>query len=144
MVPVTALRTVDGVAGSLQFFPEKSSNEAQRSSSGHGNSAPCALPRQWEAMYVFDVLIYNEGRNLQRMLYDPSRWNLILVEHERAFKSAKGRPPHLASAPVNVSAGWREALTELTDTVLAEQFSDVLDKRRLKALATRRDQLLAD
>ena len=144
MVPVTALRTVNGVEGSLQFFPEKSSDEAQRSSSGRGSSAPCALPRQWEAMYVFDVLIYNEGRSQHRMLYDPSRWNLILVEHERAFKGVKGRPPHLKSAPVNVSAGWREALTELTDAVLAEHFADVLDKRRLKALGTRRDQLLAD
>lgn len=144
MVPVTALREVNGVEGSLQFFPEKSSDETQRSSSGRGSSAPCALPRQWEAMYVFDVLIYNEGRSQHRMLYDPSRWNLILIEHERAFKGVKGRPPHLASASVNVSAGWREALTELTDTVLAEHFIDVLDKRRLKALGTRRDQLLAD
>ena len=144
MVPVTALREVDGTEGSLQFFPEKSKDEAERSSSGRGGSAPCALPSQWEAMYVFDALIYNEGRSLQHMRYLPSRWNLILIEHERAFKAARGRPPHLASAPVDVSDGWREALAELTDSVLAEQFSDVLDKRRLKFLALRRDQLLAE
>ena len=130
--------------GSLQFFPEKISDEAQRSSSGRGDSAPCALPQQWEAMYVFDVLIYNEGRSLQRMLYDTSRWNLILVEHEGAFKNAKGRPPHLASVSLNVSEGWREALTQLDDAALAEHFIDVLDKRRLKALGARRDRLLAE
>jgi hypothetical protein len=94
-------------------------------------------------MYVFDILIYNEGRSLQRMLYDPSGWRLILVEHELAFKNAKGRPPHLARASVPVSDGWRDALAALDDTLLAEQFADVLDSRRLKALGRRRDELLA-
>ena len=144
MVPVTALRQHDNVDGSLQFFPQRAGDEEQRSSSGRGSSAQCALPRQWEAMYVFDVLIYNEGRSQHRMLYEPPKWNLILVEHERAFKNARGRPPHLASVSLKVSEGWREALTELNDTVLAEHFADVLDKRRLKALGTRRDQLLAE
>ena len=94
-------------------------------------------------MYVFDTLIYNEGRSLQRMLYDPSGWRLILVEHDRAFKNAKGRPPHLARASVPVSDGWRDALAALDDTLLAERFADVLDSRRLKALGRRRDELLA-
>ena len=144
MVPVTTLRSVNDTEGSLQFLPEKFSDEAQRSKSGRGSSARCELPWQWGAMYVFDVLIYNEGRNPERMLYDPSRWSLILIEHERAFKNAKGRPSHLKNAPVNVTDGWREALAELNDAELAAQFSDVLDKRRLKALATRRDQLLTE
>jgi len=143
MVPVTVRRTVGNTEGSLQFFPEKTSDEGKRASSGDGGSAQCALPLQWEAMYVFDILIYNEGRSLQSMLYDPSGWRLILVEHERAFKNAKGRPPHLARASVPVSDGWRDALIALDDTVLAEQFADVLDSRRLKALGTRRDELLA-
>jgi hypothetical protein len=142
MVPVTVRRTVGNAEGSLQFFPEKTSDEAKRSSAG-GGSARCALPLQWGAMYVFDILIYNEGRSLQRMLYDPSGWRLILVEHELAFKNAKGRPPHLARASVPVSDGWRDALAALDDTLLAEQFADVLDSRRLKALGRRRDELLA-
>jgi len=144
MVPVTALRKIGDVDGSLQFLPGRASNEEQRSSSGGGGSAQCALPLQWEAMYVFDVLIYNEGRSLQRMLYEPSDWGLMLVEHERSFKNAKGRPAHLASVSLHVSEGWHEALTQLDDGVLAEHFVDVLDKRRLKALGARRDQLLAE
>jgi len=144
MVPVTTMRSVNDTEGSLQFLPEKFSDEAQRSKSGRRTSARCELPWQWGAMYVFDVLIYNEGRSLERMLYDPSRWSLILIEHERAFKNAKGRPSHLKNAPVSVSDGWRAALAELNDAELAAQLSDVLDKRRLKALATRRDQLLTE
>ncbi|MDH5617932.1 MAG: hypothetical protein OEZ11_04765, partial [Gammaproteobacteria bacterium] len=143
MVPVTVLRKVGKDEGSLQFFPEKAADEKQRSSSGQGGSAQCALPLQWEAMYVFDVLIYNEGRSMQRMLYEPSNWNLILIEHESAFKATRGRPPHLAKAPVTVSDGWRETLAELDDTVLEAQLADVLDRRRLDALKTRRDELRA-
>ena len=94
-------------------------------------------------MYVFDVLIYNEGRSMQRMIYDTRTWRLMLIEHELAFASKKGRPRHLQDAPVEISDGWRHALAGLTDKVLAENFSDVLDKRRLKALRTRRNELLA-
>jgi hypothetical protein len=144
MVPVTALRKVGRAEGSLQFLPDKFIDEEQRSQSGRGSAARCDLPRQWEAMYVFDVLVYNEGRSLQRMLYESSLWSLILIEHDKAFKNARGRPAHLKNAPVNVSDGWRAALTELSDEALAAEFSDVLDKRRLKALAGRRDQLLTE
>src|SRR5210317_462188 len=144
MVPVTVIRKVGRNEGSLQFLPQRVSNEGQRSASGEGSGATCALPLQWQAMYVFDILIYNEGRTLQRMLYDPSAWNLILIEHERAFKSSKGRPPHLSSVSINVSEGWRETLKALDDAVLAENFADVLDNKRLKSLGVRRDQLIAE
>jgi hypothetical protein len=144
MVPVTAIRKVGRNEGSLQFLPQRVSDEGQRSASGEGGGATCALPLQWEAMYVFDVLIYNEGRSLQRMLYEPSNWSLMLVEHERAFKGTKGRPPHLKSAPINVTAGWRKALTAMNDAVLAENLADVLDSKRLRSLGARRDQLIAE
>jgi len=142
MVPVTVKRTVKGDQGSLQFMPENTTNEAARSSSGLGGSASCPIMDQWAAMYVFDVLAYNEGRTLQRMMYDKSTWNLILSEHDRAFANKKGRPGHLAKARLTISVGWKTALGELTDDLLQENFGDVLDKRRLRALASRRDELL--
>ncbi len=143
MVPVTVVRTIKGSAGSLQFMPENSTNEAERSSSGQGGSSSCPIPDQWAAMYVFDVLAYNEGRTQQRMMYDKSTWSLILSEHDRAFANQKGRPGHLDNASLTISAGWKNALAELTDEVLKENFSDILDKRRLRALASRRDELIA-
>ena len=94
-------------------------------------------------MYVFDVLVYNEGRSQHRIMYDTSSWRLILSEHDRTFSSKKGRPAHLKNAPIPVSPGWKNALTELSDELLEETFSDVLDKRRLRALMARRDGLLA-
>lgn len=143
MVPVTVVRNVDGAAGSLQFLAAKYSDELRRSASGRGGGASCSLPDQWDAMYVFDVLIYNEGRSQERMLYDTSNWRLMLSEHALAFATRKGRPKHLKALSLDLSEGWRRALSEMSDETLAENFSDVLDKRRLKALALRRDELLA-
>ena len=143
MVPVTVKREVDGKNGSLQFLPGNSINEAERAATGQGGDAWCAITDQWPAMYVFDVLVHNEGRSQHRMMYDKSSWRLILSEHDRTFSSRKGRPPHLKKAPISVSVGWKNALTELTDELLVETFSDVLDKKRLRALQSRRDELLA-
>jgi hypothetical protein len=66
-----------------------------------------------------------------------------LSEHDRAFANQKGRPGHLKNASLTISAGWKNALAELTDEVLQENFSDILDKRRLRALVSRRDELIA-
>lgn len=144
MVPVTVIRNVDGKEGSLQFVTARYSDEMRRSASGRGGGASCPLPDQWDAMYVFDVLIFNEGRSQERMLYDTSNWSLMLSEHALAFSTRKGRPKHLRGLSLDISEGWKQALLELTDDVLAENLSDVLDKRRLKALAQRRDELLAE
>ena len=143
MVPVTAMRSVDGKDGSLQFITARYSDEARRSVSGRGGDASCSLRDQWSAMYVFDVLIYNEGRSQQRMLYDVGSWQLMLSEHDRAFVARKGRPRHLKDVPLEINAGWRAALAGLTDEALEASLGDVLDKRRLKSLAKRRDELLA-
>ena len=144
MVPVTVLREVDGKDGSLQFFPDKTTNETVRRENGRGSGATCPLPDQWQALYVFDTLIYNEGRSEKRMLYNLANWGLMLIEHDRAFASSKGRPPHLVNAPVVVTAGWLAALESLTDEMLEQTLADVLDKRRLRALSGRRDALIAE
>lgn len=143
MVPVTVLREVDGDSGSLQFLPGNSSDEAERSAKGQGGGASCPIMDQWTAMYVFDVLIFNEGRSQHRMLYDRSTWELILSENDRAFAARKGRPVHLKKATIPVSPGWKKALLALTDDVLQSNLGDVLDGRRLKALMSRRDELIA-
>ena len=144
MVPVTVKRSLGRRDGSLQFLPPKLTNEQQRSEAGQGSSANCPLPQQWSAMYVFDVLISNEGRTPERILYDAGDWQLILVGHDRAFGNNKGRPKHLENLDLEVGDGWKAALGALTDDVIEREFDGLLDSRRRKALAERRDKLLAD
>ena len=143
MVPVTVLRDVDGKAGTLQFLPGELSNEALRSASQRGGSAMCPLADQWSAMYVFDALVYNEGRLPQYMLYSTDNWQLLLAGHDRAFAAKKGKPPYLKQVALAVTEGWRNVLEAITDDVIETELDDVLDKRRRKALAARRDELLA-
>jgi len=142
MVPVTALRELDGESGSLQFLPYGSIDEVQRADMGKGKSANCPMVDQWDAMFVFDALIYNDGRFAQSIRYSQDNWQLMLVGHNKAFASKKGRPKFLKSKKLNVTNAWRDALKTLSDDVLADQFSDVLDNKRLRYLGTRRNELL--
>ena len=93
-------------------------------------------------MYVFDTLIFNEARSLDRMLYDTGDWRLLLVGHDRSFGTKSGRPPHLAQVGLAVSRSWKDALSALTEDRLERELGDVLDKRRRRALLKRRDELL--
>ena len=143
MVPVSVKRDVNGVEGSLQFQPQGDLDELQRQETGAGAEAQCALPDQWNAMFVFDALTHNSGRNLQAIHYSRDNWQLILVHHGKAFASRKGRPAHLQGVQISLSEAWKNTLASLDDEQLAATLGDVLDKKRLRALAARKDELLA-
>lgn len=142
MVPVTVLREVNGVAGTMQFAPSSSLSEVERSASGRGASAWCELQKQWSSMYVFDALTYNDGRVPSFILYDPADWQLYIVEFDNAFGTQKGKPQYLNSVELNIGGHWSQALKGLSDRVLKAELGDVLDKRALSALSKRRDALI--
>jgi len=144
MVPVTVAREINGKKGSLQFVPANSRTEQYRTGSGGGGDAWCPLPDQWSAMYIYDALIYNPGRAQTAMLYNMENWQLMLNDHSKTFGTKRGRPPYLAQAPLDINSYWKKALADLDDETLASTFGDVLDKRRISALAKRRDLLLED
>ncbi len=143
MVPVAVTRRVGRNEGTLRFRVPGSIDEPQRQERGLGAAAQCPLPDQWYAMPVFDALIYNEGRTLQNLRYSPDKWQLLLIGHERAFSTSKGRPAHLRDRELLLTARWRKALESLTDEILTERLGDVLDKKRIAALGKRRDELLS-
>ncbi len=141
MVPVAVVREIDGDDGSLRFRPKNFIDELKRQEEGSGGSAWCAVQEQWNAMFVFDVLIYNEGRTGEDILYSLDWWQLMLVGHDTAFRARKGVPARLQSVPYEVGQAWRDAAAELSEQTLADAMGDVLDKKRLKALAARADKL---
>jgi len=144
MIPATVSRTIDGKKGTLQFKPMSMVTERERNAARRGNSGWCPLPAQWNAMYVFDALIYNPGRSQQHMLYSPDYWQLILTGHSTSFDTSGSRPKYLKNVALDIGTGWQDKLNALTDEILDETLGDVLNRRRLKALARRRDQLLED
>jgi hypothetical protein len=144
MVPATVLREISGKAGTLQFASPGAISERQRAVARKGRGAACALDRQWDAMYVFDVLIHSAARKPQALLYDQESWQLMLIDHADSFSRNKDRPTHLKGIELSISNRWRSALLELSDEILVKSLGDVLDKRRLTALAARRDGLISD
>jgi len=142
MVPVTVAREIDGDRGSLQFLPNNVRNEQERVASGSGGSAWCPIADQWGAMYIFDALIYNPGRPATKMLYNLENWQLILVGNDDTFGTSKGRPPYLAQVELKLSAAWKSKLSALDEASLGGALEGILDRRRIAALASRRDRLL--
>jgi hypothetical protein len=137
MVPVAVVREIDGKEGSLRFRPKNFIDELKRQADGSGGSAWCALPEQWNAMFVFDVLIYNEGRAGEDILYSLDWWQLMLVGHDSSFRARKDVPARLQSVPYEVGQAWKDAAAGLSEETLTEALGDVLDDKRLKALAAR-------
>jgi hypothetical protein len=141
MVPVTAARTIDGKAGSLQLVPAATETEATRATSG-GAAAWCPLPEQWQAMYLFDALTGNEERSPHSMSYSTGSWHLMLTGHGSAFGTRSALPRYLQGVDLQPGAAWVAALSALSDDRLQRALGDVLDARRLRALGKRRDDLL--
>lgn len=141
MVPVAVVREIDGDAGSLRFRPKNFIDELERQEEGGGGSAWCALQEQWNAMFVFDVLIYNEGRAGDDILYSLDFWQLMLVGHDSAFRARKGVPARLESVPYEVGDAWKVVTAGLSEEAVSDAMGDVLDKRRVKALAARAAEL---
>ena len=142
MVPVAVKREVNGKEGTLQFVPTRWINEQSRQIKKSGGGADCPLRDQWDAMLVFDILAGNELRDIESIHYDTSSFDLMLVGHERAFSTAGGKPVRYKGVPAKVGPTWKRELTALSDEILHEEFADVLDNRRIKALGKRRDLLL--
>lgn len=142
MVPVTVVRKYDGKHGSLQFVPVRSMDEEQRQKDQTGGSAWCPLPVQWNSMMIFDSLAANEARTTETLLYNLSTWQVVLTGFDRAFTTSARKPTQLIDANIELGSSWRAGLKSLHNDQLQETFDDVLGKRRIKALAKRRDLLL--
>jgi hypothetical protein len=59
----------------------------------------------------------------------------LLVNHENSFGTNKERPAYLKNIKLTIGDQWRTALLEIDDKTLRINLGDVLDKRRLAALA---------
>ena len=76
------------------------------------------------------------------MLYSPDNWQLMLVDHKDSFSTKKELPAYLRNIRLIIGDQWREALLAIDDGKLRKNLGDVLDKKRLAAIASRRDALI--
>lgn len=142
MVPVTVLREHDGKRGALQFAPVRSMDENQRQAQQTGGGAWCPLPLQWDSMVLLDALVGNDARSVESIFYNLDNWQLMLVGFDRAFSTSTALPTRIENGELAVGGSWQSALRGLGDEQLSAALGDVLGKRRIRALAERRDRLL--
>jgi len=66
----------------------------------------------------------------------------MLIDHKDAFAATKDWPNYLRNIRFTIGDQWRNALLGIDDGKLRKELGDVLDKKRLAALASRRDALI--
>jgi len=142
MVPVTVAREFDGDAGTLQYVPPRSITEEQRQTERLGAGAWCPLNDQFAAMYVFDSLIGNTGRTLDRLRYSTDNFQLLLLGHDASFPASNDLPEHLRNVELTLTAAWIEQLQSLTQDELESALDGIVDRRRVRALLERRDAIV--
>jgi hypothetical protein len=143
MVPPTVEKRVKGDLGAAVMWvsPTKSFKElgGVPGQKGIPGPPPQLIPnwsRQLTRAKMFDNLIGNIDPNLGNWLVDPS-WNLILIDHTRAFTTTK----ELYHQLVQVDPQLWSKMTALDEAGLTAAIGKWIGKAEIKAMLQRRDKL---
>jgi hypothetical protein len=143
MIPPTVEKEVKGVTGAAVMWvsPVKSFKELGGVPGLKGVSGPppaqiASWTRQITVAKMFDNLIGNIDPNLGNWLVDPS-WNLILIDHTRAFTNTKDLYHQL----VRVDDDLWVKMKALDEPGLTTALGAWLDKGQIKAILQRRDKM---
>ncbi len=142
MVPVTVLREVDGDEGALGGWVSKSINERDRLKQEQPFNSYCKKNEQYRLRFVFDILIYNEDRNLTNILWTENDYMMKFIDHSLAFRSTEKRPRQYRKVSLEVSDLLRARLSSLNEANTAAELSAYLHPRQIEAILARRDLIL--
>lgn len=144
MVPVAVLREIKGREGVLQYWVENSINERDRLKEKVAFGGYCRQKEQYRLRFIFDILIYNEDRNLTNILWCKDDFMMMFIDHSRAFRVAEGRPRQYRDVPLSVSDLLRKKLQGLNSENLTKALSAYLHPRQISAILKRRDLILRE
>ncbi len=119
MVPPTVERKYKGEEGSAQLWVENCQLLKAVDTSKAPN--PAAWNRQVYRQRVWDNLIGNIDRNQGNLLID-DQWNLVLIDHSRAFTST----PRLPFQMTRIDREFYARLQSLTRDEVQQQLGDLL------------------
>jgi hypothetical protein len=143
MVPVTVPREVNGRPGAVQFFVEGAINARQMIEAGLKPEGWCPIEPQYNLMNVFDVLIHNTDRTHENLLLTRD-WNVVLIDHSRAFTVRPQSPPLRYDEPIQVPPALAARLAALDRAALERELGPWLHRRQIDAILKRRDRLLRE
>lgn len=143
LVPVTVVRSIDGELGSLQLWIEG----AMKIQDAFDRDLPIGdaglMLQRLMLMYVLDAMIYNVDRNFTNILVRPERDHLFLIDHSRAFRTAKKLPSLKEERPIPVPGRVARELRGLDLEALTSELDDLLKPQQIRAVEARR-RLLVD
>jgi hypothetical protein len=144
LVPVTVLRTVDGEQGSLQFWIEN----AMKMQDAFDRDLPVRdtglLLQRLMLMYVLDAMIYNIDRNFTNVLVRPDRDDFFLIDHSRAFRTAKRLPRLKEQRQIPLPEAVAQNLRTLDLNTLSAELERLLKPKQIRAIDARRSLLLRE
>ncbi len=135
LVPVTVLRKLDGVEGSMQQWVEDAIDGETLSDYGLTPADPARMERQSALGLAFQYLVGNASPDLLYLL-DESR--VMCVDHSRTFPTATID----ASLPDDLEPQFIETLRGIDKSGLKGALGDLLTEDQIEALLRRRDRVL--
>ena len=144
MVPTAVIAQVEGDEGALSDWVEKSINERDRLEQEVPFSGNCKQYEQYRLRFVFDVLIYNDDRNLTNILWARDDFMMQFIDHSLAFRSTEKRPKQYRKVDLEVSDLLRSRLQRLNKDNLTQELSAYLHPKQIEAILARRDLILKE
>ncbi|MDH5226221.1 MAG: metallophosphoesterase [Gammaproteobacteria bacterium] len=143
VVPATAMREVQGQQGVLQARPLKYVTQTEVAQKQIRGGGWCDMEPQFQSLYALDVLIGNEGRTPDGVLFDSDDWFVYASGNDKSFGNSKAFPPYLKAKPPVPGAELRRRAATLTEANLAATLGEYVDAKGRKAILERRDALVA-
>ncbi len=133
MVPPSVLRQLQGEGAAQQWVEGVFAVRADESPKEPYKS-------EWEnqlvRMTMFDNLIGNKDRSRGNMLRD-ARWNLILLDHSRAF----GADANLPHKMTRIDSAYWKRIEDLTQKQLDATLHEWLDESAIRTILVRRERM---
>ena len=140
LVPVTVVREVNGVRGSLQQWVDGVTSVRKAPAGATGNFD--LLHQRLMEMYLLDELIANVDRNPDNILVDPASDRFVLVDHSRSFRINRRVSPPQRVRPAPLPEQVTSHLLDLDREGLASLVGDLVSPTQIRSLLARRDHLV--
>ena len=144
MVPTAVIAEVEGDEGALSDWVENAINERDREEKKVPFAGYCKKFDQYRMRFVFDILIYNEDRNLTNILWTKNDFMMKFIDHSLAFRTSEKRPNQYRKVTLEVSDLLRRRLQGLNRADLDRELSPYLHPRQIEAILVRRDLILKE
>ena len=144
LVPVTVTRKIDGRMGSVQLWIENAVEMQTAADENMTIGNMDLLLQRLMLMYILDAMIYNVDRNFTNVLVRPESDDFFLIDHSRAFRIVKKLPDLKEERNIPVPETVAQELRTLDLDHLESALGDLLSKRQIRAIDSRRKLLVSE